>query len=93
VKPTIPTYGFASRFIIYIIFKIFFSEKCIYLQFFFQNMHLFIKIPKYAKVCKIKFNVSDSMSYKTNLLLGLQFVRLKEKICKSHKHPNPNHDL
>jgi len=58
--------------------------------FFFLNMHLFIKIPKYAKICKIKLNVSDSMSHKTNLYLGQQCARLKEKICKSHKHPNHN---
>lgn len=77
-------------FILYLSY--FFAEKCIYLLFCFQNMHLFIKISKYAKVCKIKFNVSDFMSYKTNLLLGLQCVRLKEKICKSDKHPNPTNN-
>jgi len=56
-----------------------FLDQYIYLQFFFQNMYLFIKIPKYAKICKIKLNVADSISYKTNFSLGLQCVRLKEK--------------
>jgi len=46
------------------------------LQVFFWNMqnnyalyeviHLF-KTSKYAKICKIKFNISDFMSYETNL--------------------------
>jgi len=67
---------------VYIICKLFFWRIRHLFTIFFQNMHLFIKIPKYAKICKIKLNVTE-----TNLLLGLKYVGLKEKICKSHKHP------
>lgn len=38
-------------------------ETCIYII----NINLLFKTSKYAKICKIKFNIFDSMSYETNL--------------------------
>jgi len=77
----------------FILYLSYFLAKHAFIYNYFKKKHLFIKIPKYAKLCKIKLNVSDLMSTETNLLPSLKCVRLKEKICKSHKHPNPSYDL
>jgi len=45
---------------------------------------------KDTKICKLKFNKTVFMLYLTYILFDLEYASLKEKICISHKHTNPN---
>lgn len=69
-----------------------FASKYEFIRSFFQNMH-FWKPLKMKKICKIKINITDSISYRTNLQFGFQCARLNEKLWNSHKHLNPKYTL